>query len=139
MLSMILIVQGCAIGSAVNEVTSIKIVQVSSKTVVLSQTHLVRIRGQTVLKGELKNRFPVRGIMPGHIHLELLNAHQEAVKTAKYTYSRGSTNSRVLRFRIAVPADDLPLGGVLRVAHHDAQSHAVSEPTWSDGEPLETP
>lgn len=134
------LLQACATAEDSKVLSSTKVVRVSSHSTVISRARIVETQGHVVLEGELIHRYPVRGAIPGHIHVEVLNARDEIVRTARFTYPQGSGNSRTSRFRFILPPN-IPSPGVARVIHHDGRSHAPPDlgPVWSDGEKSEEP
>lgn len=135
LIGFVLVLQACATGEGSKKLEAIDVVRVSSHSAVISRARVVQIEGRVVLEGELMHRYPVRGPIPGHIHVEVRSDRDEMVKTAKFTYPQGSGNSRTLSLRFSLPPD-IPSRGVVRVIHHDGQSHAppAAEPVWSDRE-----
>ncbi len=139
-LALVFAAQGCATGTDVKRETSIVVVRVPSHTVLITRARVLLIDSRIVLEGELTHRYPVRGPIPGHLHVEVLDANAEVVRTAKFDYPQARENSRTLDFRVSLPGD-MPASTAVRLVHHDDQSHLVvdSEPVWTGGAVRDVP
>ena len=75
-----------------------------------------------VLRGELQRRFPSRGSIPGHLHVELIAPDGTVFKEAAIGYKRMSVKSRIAKFHLEIPGMPSDIKSV-RVIHHDLRSH----------------
>jgi len=113
---------GCVSTQKVIEMENFKIENIDSNSVNVIRSYLIRTEEGTLLRGKLAQRFPVRGPIPGHLHVELIAQDGKVIKKVKVGYKRRRIKSRDAHFSFLIP-DSLPRGSTIRVIHHDVQSH----------------
>lgn len=88
-----------------------------------------------VLQGELRNRFPTRGPIPGRLQIELIAADGAVFKTATIGYTRLSIKSNTARFQLPIPVAPAAIA-TIRITHLDPGS-TLPEPQTIWQEPLQ--
>lgn len=129
----IVVLSGCAANTSLVKEEDVTIERVDSRSARISRTYLQTSDATMVLRGELQRRFPGRGPIPGHLHIELIAPDGVAFKEATIGYKRMSVKSRIAKFHIEIPGMPSDLRSV-RVIHHDAISHMSdsAKSPWQD-------
>jgi len=130
---LITLMMGCVSNQKLVKNDDIIIESVNSKSTVITHTYLSVTDNVTVLHGELTRRVPMRGQIPGHLHIELINPENEVIKTADISYKRKNRQSQQSQFNLELPISIVP-GSVIRITHHDLLSHMSEPPSspWQD-------
>lgn len=111
---------------------AVKVESVDSSSVNITDANL-RVTGTTVeLQGEVRNRFPTRGPIPGHLQIELIAPDGKIFKKATIGYRRLSIKSDIARFQLPIPVAPSSID-TIRITHHDARSDMHEQKTlWQD-------
>lgn len=129
----LMILSGCATNTSLVKEEDVAIERVDSGSARITNAYLQTSETAMVLRGELQRRFPSRGPIPGHLHIELIAADGTAFKEAIIGYMRMSVKSRIAKFHLEIPAMPSNVKSV-RIIHHDLRSHksyALKSP-WRD-------
>lgn len=132
-LAWIVVLSGCARNTSLVKEEDVAIERVDSGSAHITRAYLKTSGTAMVLRGELQRRFPSRGPIPGHLHIELIASDGAAFKEATIGYRRMSVKSRIAKFHIEIPAVPSDIRTV-RVIHHDSwsdESDAAKSP-WRD-------
>lgn len=129
----VMILSGCATNMSLVKEEDVAIERIDSRSARITRAYLQTSETAMVLRGELQRRFPSRGPIPGHLHIELVAPDGTAFKEATIGYRRMSVKSRIAKFHSEIPAVPSDVKKV-RVIHHDPWSHESDTPKspWLD-------
>lgn len=124
---------GCSTYTSLVQEEGVTIERVNSDRANITRAYLQTSGATMLLRGELKRRFPGRGPIPGHLHIELIGPDGAVFKEANIGYKRNSVKSSIAKFYLAIPGDFSDIKSV-RIIHHDLRSHMVDVATspWRD-------
>lgn len=133
LLAALVLSAGCATVQGLAQQQGVKLESVDSSSVRITRTYLQSGKEGTVLRGELERRIPMRGFIPGHLHVELIGPDGKVMKEADIGYTHQGGKSRLEKFSLPIP-EPLVTGSTIRVTHHDAKSHMPdsSASPWRD-------
>ena len=136
--ALIAMLAGCATAQGLAQQQGVKLESVDSSSVRITRTYLQIGKEGTVLRGELERRIPMRGFIPGHLHVELIGTDGKMTKEADIGYTHQGSKSRLAKFSLPIP-EPLVTGNIIRVTHHDAKSHMSdsSASPWRDVDTVE--
>jgi len=126
-LAEVMILTGCATNTSLVKEEDVAIERVDSGSARITHAYLQTSETAMVLRGELQRRFPSRGPIPGHLHIELIAPDGAMFKEATIGYKRMSVKSRIAKFHLEIPAIPSNVKSV-RVIHHDLRSHSSDSP-----------
>lgn len=89
--------------------------RVDSHSARISQAYLQTPDATMFLRSELERRFPSRGPIRGHLHIELIAPDGAPFKEAATDYKRMSVKSRIAMFQLEIPA--MPANVKIRACH----------------------
>lgn len=132
-LSGMMVITGCATNTSLVKEEDVAIGRVDSGSARITHAYLQTSGTEMVLRGELQRRFPSRGPIPGHLHVELIAPDGAVFKEATIGYKRMSVKSRIAKFHLEIPAAPSNVQSV-RIIHHDLRSHMSDLPKspWQD-------
>lgn len=114
------------------QAAAVKVESVDSVSVNITDANLRVSDSKVVLQGELRNRFPTRGPIPGHLQIELIAPGGKIFKKTTIGYRRLSIKSDIARFHLPIPVAPSSID-TIRITHHDARSDMHEQNTiWQD-------
>ncbi len=126
-----ILVSGCATNSAAKQ-AQISIERVDSSSVNITHAYLTKTEKGLNLRGELKRKQHSHGQVLGHVHVEVVNANGDIIKTVELDPSRKASSDHIAKFHTTLPND--ATGNTVKIIHHDALSHKQESKVnvWQD-------
>ena len=124
--AVIIALSGCATSKTAGPQDRITIEKVGSNSVNITHAYLSQTDSGLTLHGELKRRQHSHALIPGHLHVELIDPNGQELQTADVDYKRKGTKSHISTFHLPIPIELAP-GSTIRITHYEPDSHTGAE------------
>jgi len=106
-----------------SELLHINIERIDSSSANITHAYLRFTDNELVLRGELKRRLASRGIIPGHLHVEIVDSVGDVIDESVVYYTRKCTSSSTSTYMYKTRVDPGRIS-VIRITHHNTHSHS---------------
>lgn len=131
----LLLLAGCGTHARAAQETTVPIERVNSRSVTITRAQLQHKNEKLILLGEIRNRFPTRAPIPGHLQIELIAHNGDIFKQAVIGYRRTNIKANTARFQLDIPFT-LSQFERIRITHHDPdeQSNKALSSPWQNND-----
>lgn len=125
-LTAVMTLSSCATHKTAKPQDQIAIEKVESASVNITHAYLLQTDEGYTLRGELKRRHHSHALIPGHLHVELIDPDGRELQTADIDYKRKGTKSHISTFHLPIPIALEP-GSTIRISHFEPDAHGDGE------------
>ena len=116
-------IAGCTASTRPIMFDHIKLERIDSSSANITHAYLKHAEGQLILRGDLKRKLNKRGVLPGHLHVEVIDSSNTMIDESIVCYKLKCANTGTSSF-VYKASENPDKIKIIRMVHHNDHSHA---------------